>query len=108
MVRNRNHGYEDITLGADDCTAHGRATVARTEAMLLILCGISGGRVLAQDAFESEDYAEAEGAGLLGEGAVACVSVRAGPSPGRSLRVRPCQDPEAIKNVVAHLARTKR
>ncbi len=46
----RHHGYEDITLGADDCTAHGRATVARTEAMLLILCGISGGRVLAQDA----------------------------------------------------------
>ena len=45
----RHHGYEDITLGADDCTAHGRATVARTEAMLLILCGISGGRVLAQD-----------------------------------------------------------
>jgi hypothetical protein len=32
-----------------DCTALGRATVARTEAKLLILCGISGGRVLAQD-----------------------------------------------------------
>jgi hypothetical protein len=32
---------------ADDCTAHGRATVARTEAKLLILCGISGGRVIA-------------------------------------------------------------
>ena len=34
---------------ADDCTALGCATVARTEAKLLIVCGISGGRVLAQD-----------------------------------------------------------
>ena len=49
MQRVGHHGYEDITLGADDCTAHGHATVARTEAKLLILCGISGGRVLTQD-----------------------------------------------------------
>ncbi len=52
----RHHEYEDITLGADDCTPHGRATVARTDAKLLILCGISGGRVLAQD-----DSAQAAG-----------------------------------------------
>ncbi len=45
----RHHEYEDITLGPDDCKAHGRATVARTEAKLLILCGIAVGRVLAQD-----------------------------------------------------------
>ncbi len=51
----RHHGYEDITLGADDCTAHGRATVARTEAKLLILRGISGGRVLAQDGLSFAD-----------------------------------------------------
>ncbi len=50
LQRVGHHGYEDITLGADDCTAHGRATVARTEAKLLILCGISGSRVLAQHA----------------------------------------------------------
>ncbi len=45
----RHHEYEDIILGPADCAAHGSATVARTEAKLLILYGISGGRVLAQD-----------------------------------------------------------
>ena len=41
---------------ADDCTAHGRATDARTEAKVLILCGISGGRVLAQDEVGDAGY----------------------------------------------------
>ncbi len=45
----RHHNNEDITLGPGDCTAHGRATVARAEAKLLISCGISGGRILAQN-----------------------------------------------------------
>ncbi len=61
----RHHGYEDITLGADDCTAHGRA---RTEAMLLILCGISGGRVLAQDGKKYKIFfARADVTSLAGE-----------------------------------------
>ncbi len=38
----------NITLGPDAYTAHGHAVVARTEAKLLILCAIPGGRVLAQ------------------------------------------------------------
>ena len=43
------HHGNNSTLRPDGCTAHCRATVARAEAKLLILCGISGGRVLAQD-----------------------------------------------------------